>query len=160
MTFSSQGGQRILGSLVRLRSPDVAFAFLDAYHGVAPLQPERSLFARTELSVETQDPSQPNGKAVQAAAVYQLNPCRLSPGSQPLADGDWRRSLTERPPLFDRLTEKQRAYILKLSSVGSRTIVPIDLKLYRELISLELVADKGRRLALTMLGQEVARFIK
>jgi hypothetical protein len=33
------------------------------------------------------------------------------------------------------------------------------MELYRELMKLELVVDKGRRLALSKLGQEVARYL-
>lgn len=57
--------------------------------------------------------------------------------------------------LSEQLTEKQRSYVVKLGKCSGRDIVPIDLNLYRELLKLELVVDKGRRLALTPLGQNV-----
>ena len=60
------------------------------------------------------------------------------------------------PPVTTQLTEKQITYILKLGAVKGRDIVPInDLTLYRELMKLELIVDKGRRLALSSLGKEV-----
>ncbi len=55
------------------------------------------------------------------------------------------------------LTEKQRLYIQKLGTTTGRKIVPIDLTLYRELMKLNLIEDKGRRVALTKLGTEVFR---
>ncbi len=55
------------------------------------------------------------------------------------------------------LTERQEAYIKKLGKSTGREIVPIDLPLYRELMNLELIVDKGRRLALSKLGHEVYR---
>jgi hypothetical protein len=65
--------------------------------------------------------------------------------------------------IYSRLTAKQKAYIQRLGlSTGrskGREIVPIDLGLYRELMHLEIVVDKGRRLALTELGQELCRML-
>lgn len=54
------------------------------------------------------------------------------------------------------LTPRQSTYVKRLSQITGREIVPIDLDLYRELLKLELIIDKGRRLALTKLGKEVA----
>lgn len=153
IAFSSSGAQKVEGALVSLRSPELALAVLDAYHGVAPGRPEAGLYARGVVEV-----SAASGRV--EAAVYEMNPRRLSPGARPIADADWRASLAQKAPLYARLTERQKAYVLKLGSAGARAVVPIDLQLYRELLSLELVADKGRRLALTSLGQEVARMLK
>lgn len=55
------------------------------------------------------------------------------------------------------LTEKQASYIKRLNHTSGREIIPIDLNLYRELMKLELIVDKGRRLALSKLGKEVAK---
>lgn len=57
--------------------------------------------------------------------------------------------------ILDLLTEKQIAYIKKLGQTKGRNSVPIDLNLYRDLVKLQLVVDKGRRLALSKLGSEV-----
>lgn len=55
-----------------------------------------------------------------------------------------------------QLTDKQRSYVLKLGAARARDIVPIqDLNLYRELLKLEMIVDKGRRLALSQLGRQV-----
>lgn len=57
------------------------------------------------------------------------------------------------------LTEKQKDYILRLGRVSGREIIPIDLPLYRELMNLEIIVDKGRRLALSKLGHEIYRYL-
>jgi hypothetical protein len=61
--------------------------------------------------------------------------------------------------IIDKLTERQKIYIQKLAQAKGREIVPVDMALYRELMSLELIVDKGRRLALTRLGSEVSLFL-
>ena len=66
---------------------------------------------------------------------------------------------TEWPSIVNQLTERQSSYIRKLSQTTGRDIVPIDLDLYRELMKLNLIVDKGRRLALSKLGKEIARFL-
>lgn len=58
--------------------------------------------------------------------------------------------------LMHELTPRQTTYVKRLSQVTGREIVPIDLDLYRELLKLGLIVDKGRRLALSKLGKEVA----
>jgi hypothetical protein len=57
--------------------------------------------------------------------------------------------------LSRRLTDRQRQYIVKLGHITGRKILPIDLGLYRELMKMQLIEDKGRRVALTKLGSEV-----
>lgn len=58
-------------------------------------------------------------------------------------------------PKIDKLSDRQKAYISKLGSCSGREIVPIDIDLYRELMKLEIIVDKGRRLALSKLGHEI-----
>ena len=60
---------------------------------------------------------------------------------------------------YEVLTDGQRQYILRLGATSGREIVPIDMKLYRELLNLEMIVDKGRRLALSKLGHEVFRYL-
>ncbi|MNY36180.1 hypothetical protein D3C86_1706530 [compost metagenome] len=76
-----------------------------------------------------------------------------------IAGGDWRKSIEEQPVLTAKLTERQVTYIQRLGKTTGREIIPIDLPLYRELMNLELIVDKGRRLALSKLGQEVYRHL-
>ncbi len=54
------------------------------------------------------------------------------------------------------LSSRQASYVKKLGQISGRDILPIDLDLYRELMKLGLIIDKGRRLALTDLGKKVA----
>lgn len=61
--------------------------------------------------------------------------------------------------LTAKLSLEQVLYLRKLSSATGRQVVPINLRLYRELLNLELIVDKGRRLALSKLGHEVIRFL-
>ena len=79
--------------------------------------------------------------------------------AQKIMGGDWKASLLREPALTEKLTERQRLYVQRLGSTQGREIVPIDLGLYRELMNLELIVDKGRRLALSKLGQEVFRYL-
>ena len=151
--FTYSAERSIDGTLVKLKSPEAAFAILDAYQGCSPLDRERSLFWREPVEAVDEH------GAARSAFAYVLNPDRTPSNARVIEDGDWRRSWAEKPPLIARLSDRQRNYLLKLSSSGARAIVPIDLKLYRELVAFELVVDKGRRLALTSLGQEVARFL-
>jgi hypothetical protein len=54
------------------------------------------------------------------------------------------------------LSSRQANYVKKLGQISGRDILPIDLDLYRELMKLGLIIDKGRRLALTELGKKIA----
>ena len=53
------------------------------------------------------------------------------------------------------LSEQQKNYIIKLGGSRGRDVVPINLGLYRELMQLDLIVDKGRRLALTKRGKDI-----
>lgn len=151
--FLNRGTARVEGRLVTLKNHDVLQVLLDQFHSHHPADPAQGLFLREEIVVELTD-SDPV-----RSFVYTMNPEKLPANAKLIEDGNWQRSLTERPPLLSVLTERQRAYIQKLGNSSGRDIVPIDLKLYRELLNLEIVVDKGRRLALTSLGQEVYRFL-
>ena len=100
--------------------------------------------------------SLPTSGEIDDAQIYFFNPKKLSAKAVRIAGGIWQDSLAENPPLTEQLTEKQKSYVLKLGSIRGREILPInDLPLYRELMKLELIVDKGRRLALSSLGKEV-----
>jgi hypothetical protein len=88
-----------------------------------------------------------------------LNPEKVNSDVKYIENGDWQKALTEKPPIPKKLNERQRNYIQKLGKSSGRDTVPLDLALYRELMNLELVIDKGRRIALTKLGQEVYRYL-
>jgi gamma-glutamylcyclotransferase (GGCT)/AIG2-like uncharacterized protein YtfP len=141
------------GVLLEMTAPDLLYKLLDEYHGVSVLTPEKSLFFKTNVEVQLND-----GETV-SAVTYAMNPAKLPPQAEYLPNGDWHSSLKERPAMPDVLSDKQSTYIRRLGASTGREIVPIDLALYRELMKLELIVDKGRRLALTKLGKEVYRFL-
>lgn len=148
------GGELVPGQLVELRASELLLNLMDEFHGFNQQDPEKSLYSREEVEVH------PEGSSDSVKAwVYFLNPSKLPKNSEKIVDGDWQRSMQDRPTLTSQLSEKQVNYIHKLGKSSGREIVPIDLTLYRELMNLELIVDKGRRLALTKLGQEVYRHL-
>lgn len=147
-----QGTERIAGQILELEAPALLEELLDRFHGVHPHDPTKSLFYPKEVEVRCLDGLVP-------ATVYFMNPDRLSPTAQPIPGGDWKSMLQQRPILLEKLNDKQKQYILRLGATKGREIIPIDLALYRELVNLEIIVDKGRRLALTKLGHEVYRYL-
>lgn len=148
------GGDLVPGQLVEMKGSELLIGLLDEFYGYNRMDPEKSLYTREEVDVY------PEGSSVSVKAwVYFLSPLKLPVNATVIHGGDWQRSLEDQPALTDRLTEKQTAYIQKLGKSSGREIVPIDLTLYRELMNLELIVDKGRRLALSRLGQEVFRHL-
>ena len=141
---------QITGQLVELKHDETLLALMDTLHGVNMSQPAKGLHVRSTARVVK------TSGEIDEAQVYFFNPKKLTAKAQRISMGEWQESLTLNPPLTEQLTEKQKTYVLKLGSVKGRDIVPInDLKLYRELMKLELIVDKGRRLALSSLGKEV-----
>ncbi len=100
-----------------------------------------------------------SGKTEMAQAYF-LNPLQLNKTLKRAVSLNWVEEMRVNPPLPQQLTLEQRSYLTRLSRVSGREIIPIDLKLYRELINLEMIVDKGRRLALSKLGHEVVRFLE
>ncbi|MBV2167583.1 MAG: gamma-glutamylcyclotransferase [Bdellovibrio sp.] len=148
------GSDLVPGQLVELKGSDLLVSLLDEFFGFNRQDPEKSLYSREEVDVFPEGASQPV-----KAWVYFLNPLKMPVNASVIPGGDWKRSLEEQPSLTSRLTEKQVTYIQRLGRSTGREIVPIDLNLYRELMNLELIVDKGRRLALSKLGQEVYKHL-
>lgn len=149
----NQGHDSISGQLITVKSSELLINLLDEFHGVNRMEPAKSLYFRIEKSVRLEDGSQTT------AWVYVLSPEKLPTTATKIEGGDWQKSLATQPALTDKLTERQRNYVLRLGASIGREIVPIDLPLYRELMNLELIVDKGRRLALSKLGHEVYRYL-
>lgn len=148
------GADLVPGQLVELNGSDLLIALLDEFHGFNRLDPDKSLCTREEVEVF------PEGLSESVKAwVYFVNPLKLPVNAQVISGGDWMKSIEEQPVLTSKLTERQVTYIQRLGKTTGREIVPIDLALYRELMNLELIVDKGRRLALSKLGQEVYRHL-
>jgi gamma-glutamylcyclotransferase (GGCT)/AIG2-like uncharacterized protein YtfP len=147
------GNDSIPGQLAHFSSStDLLISLLDEFHGFNRMDETKSLYIRKEVDVRTD-------QGIVKAWSYLLSPSKLPKTSNKIEGGDWVASLQQEPVLTDKLTERQRAYILRLGSSQGREIVPIDLSLYRELMNLEMIVDKGRRLALSKLGQEVFRYL-
>jgi gamma-glutamylcyclotransferase (GGCT)/AIG2-like uncharacterized protein YtfP len=142
--------QAIQGQLIELRVDDTLLALMDTLHGVKVNDPAKGLHYRAKAQV-----TKASGQ-VDLVEVYFFNPKKLTSKAKVIAHGHWKQSLQDEQPLPLQLSEKQKTYVLKLGAVKGRDIVPInDLALYRELMKLDLIVDKGRRLALSSLGKEV-----
>lgn len=143
---------KIRGQVVELNSHDLMVSLLDGFYGYSSLDPAKSLHFRELGEAELL-----MGEKVECW-VYYLNPKKLPTTARLISDGDW-ESQIQGPKFADQLTERHRHYIRKLGAATGREVVPIDLPLYRELMNLELIVDKGRRLALSKFGQEVCRYL-
>ena len=147
------GHDVIEGSLMTLCDSDVLVQLLDQFHGVDFFDEKRSMHVRKQVPVKT-------ASGDEIAWVYFIHPDKLPKTAKIISDGNWQKSLQESPPLTTKLNEKQKHYLGKLSAITGREILPInDLNLYRELMKLELIVDKGRRVALSKLGHEVCRYL-
>lgn len=153
ISANNEHPDRVPGAIVHLAAPEVAFHILDEFHGVSLLAPEKSLFFKETTFAETIDGEK------KECFIYSMNRAKLPKGAQRIEAGDWLNNFTNQPALPTTLTERQATYIRKLSQSSGRDIVPIDITLYRELMKLDLIVDKGRRLALSKLGLEVARYL-
>lgn len=152
--YVAEGGDLVPGELVTVRGPDVLWRLLEDFHGVQPMTPNASLFQRITRSVFNE-----SGTELGQAHVFCVDSQMVDRKWCRILGGNWRRDLNHYPPLPERMTDRQKGYIRRLGRSTGREIVPIDLDLYRELMKLELIVDKGRRLALSSLGRELLRFL-
>ena len=148
------GSDLVPGQLMELKGSELLKTLLDEFYGFNPLDPEQSLYSKEEVDVYVEGSSEPV-----KAYTYFLNPLKLPVNAALIPGGDWKKSIEDQPALTSKLTEKQMTYIQRLGRSTGREIVPIDLALYLELMNIELIVDKGRRLALSKLGQEVFRHL-
>lgn len=150
-----EGQLSIQGQLLELSGDETLLALLDTFHGLNSKDIAKGLHYRKTVSVSKSD------KSVVESEVYFYNPKKITSKMELIVDGIWEDNLKNQPPLTDTMTDRQKSYVLKLGEVKGRDIVPInDLTLYRELMKLELIVDKGRRLALSSLGKEVYNHLK
>ncbi|MGE0763585.1 MAG: gamma-glutamylcyclotransferase [Bdellovibrionales bacterium] len=152
--YLSQGTDRIPGQLVTLRGPDLLWRLLEEFHAVHPTHPERGLYQRLTREVVLV-----NSEERLLATVFAVSESQVNSSWGPVLAGDWRLCLKTTPALPERMTPRQKNYIQRLGRSTGREIIPIDLDLYRELMKLQLIVDKGRRLALSPLGREVLRYL-
>ncbi len=148
--YLDHGTDEILGQLFELKIDETLLTLMDSFHGVHFSDLAKGVHQRILKTVK-----KVSGQ-LEMAHVYIFNSKKLPKNAQIISGGAWKESLVENPPLPEILSEKQKTYILKLGAAKGREIVPIqDLSLYRELMKLELIVDKGRRLALSSLGKDV-----
>lgn len=150
-----QGEDLIPGQVLELKTSDLLLAMLDEFFGYHPMLPEKSLYLRQETQAFTE-----GGTLSETVWAYCLNPKKLPMTATEIQGGNWMQDMKNNSLWTERLNPRQRAYIQKLGAASGRDITPInDMSLYRELMGLELIVDKGRRLALSKLGQEVFRYL-
>ena len=150
-----RGEDLVPGQVLQLRGSDLLMAMLDEFFGYNPSQPEKSLYFRQEAQAMTE-----GGAETETVWAYYLNPKKLPSTAVVIDGGNWMQNMKTLPLLTEKLSPRQCAYIQKLGAASGRDIIPInDMTLYRELMGLELIVDKGRRLALSKLGQEVHRYL-
>ncbi len=140
------------GQLLELEASPIFFKLLDEFHGFSPLIPEKSLYWRSPIIVDCES------EQVEAE-IYSLNPAKLPRNAKLIEKGDWKMRLSQQPAITKSLSSTQAEFVQKLGDSGGRDILPIDLEVYRQLMKLDLIVDKGRRLALTKLGKEVYRYL-
>lgn len=146
------GQDTIRGQLLELEASDLMWHLLDGFFGFNSQDPSKSIFLKECIYIMV-------GDQMMQAWAYVLNKEKCNNQMQFIEGGDWEGAMKDIPPLTEKLTEKQRNYVLKLGGSSGREIVPIDLNLYRELLSLEIIVDKGRRLALSKLGVELYKML-
>lgn len=154
LVVATESGSWIEGTLYDLEAPESFWPVMDELLGFNPMVPDKSLIQRSEVPVKIDNFAQ------STAFTYGINPKKIVAAHKKITDCDWKKDLISRPPVIEGLQERQRDYIKKLSRSKGRDIVPIKLDLYRELMNLEIIVDKGRRLALTPLGKEAVLFTR
>lgn len=147
-----EGHDEIPGSLVELKSADLMIPLLDEFFGASIFDPAKGLHFREMVEATCE------GSEATKCWVYYLNPKKLPAQSKKIETHQWDQILHS-PKFLDQLSDRQKMYIRRLGKITGREVVPVDLPLYRELMSLELIVDKGRRLALSKFGQEVYRYL-
>lgn len=150
--FSSIGDHQIFGTVYELKDSDIFWSVMDEAHGVHLLDPIKSLHHRIRIKIATDS-------GVSEAWVYEINTLKLGKALLRYEGSNWLEHFKSNPPLTSQLTDSQKHYIKKLAQSSGRDIVKIDISLYRELMKLGLIVDKGRRLALSSLGKEVCRYL-
>lgn len=152
----TSSGDLIPGQILEIQGSELLGHLLDEFHGCSMLQPEKGLHFRKQIQAQIQK----QGEQISVACdVYSLNPSKLPKDAVQIPGGDWKPYFCTKKALPGQLSERQRQYVQKLGVSSGREIVPIDLPLYRELMNLGLIVDKGRRLALSALGKEVFRYL-
>lgn len=151
---TQETSQMVPGDMISCTKSDLLLSLLDEFHGFSFKTPEKSLFLRVMTDVYLDDGS------VEKAYVYSINPLKLPKTARLIQNGNWMEDFSLNPPMTEKLKDREKEYIRKLGNSSGRDIVPIQLELYRGLMNMGIIVDKGRRLALSKLGQEVFRYLE
>lgn len=146
--------QMVSGELITRQRSEILLSLLDEFHGFSFKTPEKSLFLRILTDVYMEDGS------TKKAYVYSINPLKLPKTATLIESGDWAEDFANNPPMTEKLKDREKEYIRKLGNSSGRDIVPIQLELYRELMNMGIIVDKGRRLALSKFGKEVFKYLE
>jgi hypothetical protein len=141
-----------VGELLTLKAPDLLFKLMDEFHGLSPLDPAKGVYRRQISKVLV-------GDEFFEAEVYMINENKLPVDAELIADGNWQRELEARPSLSNLLSDRHKSFLKKLGETKGRQVIPYDLNLSRDLMKMDLIVDKGRRLALSNLGKEVFKYL-
>lgn len=147
------GLNSVEGLLLNVSANDIFLTILDEVMGFSPQNEVSSIHLRRLIKVKLNDGAEVEAYAYVANLEHPKIAFKIVP------NGQWQKVTELNPPIPHRLNDKQKNYISRLAKTSGREIIPIDLPLYRELMNLELVIDKGRRIALTKLGQDVYRYL-
>lgn len=145
------GSDRILGWCVEILEGGNLVPLMDAFFGLGGSA--KSPFRRVNFEAFSLSGGSLGHHLTYSTAAEAVR------GMPPILNGDWNGDMAHNEPLPETMSLRQKEYIRKLGRSTGRDIVPIDLELYRELMKLGLIIDKGRRLALTPLGREVFRHL-
>jgi len=148
----AEGQDLVTGELVTLNAPRLFFHLLDEFQGVSANFPEKGLHLKRQLTVQTDQ-----GPTV--VTCYFMNPTKLPREAILVPDGDWQSAMAKGAPRTVDLTQKHIEYLRKLGQIKGRGAMPYDLNLSRELMKMDMIVDKGRRLALSKLGKDVIRYL-
>jgi gamma-glutamylcyclotransferase (GGCT)/AIG2-like uncharacterized protein YtfP len=142
----------VSGEVIEFTDSSEASETLDRIHSVFPDRPERSYYVKSAMSAVV-------GGGAETAFVYHLPISKVPKSAERIQNGDWQKYLAEHTPLPSRLNSEERRWLRHMGDTSHRTAVKLPLAVYRQLVSLSLIVDNGRRLALTPLGREVYRFV-
>lgn len=155
--IDAQNRDIIPGQILEIQGSELLGHLLDEFHGCSLLRPEKGLHFRKQILAYPRQMA--DGVKATECDVYSLNPSKLPKDAIYIEGGNWQTHFSIDKTLPEQLTERQKQYVQKLGSTAGRDIVPIDLPLYRELMNLGLIVDKGRRVALSSLGKEIFRYL-
>lgn len=142
----------IAGELINVDAPELVHKIMDDFHGIHNGQPEKGLHFKESVQANT-------SAGTVSAGIYYLNPTKLPKSAQHIVNGDWQAAFKSASRVQDLLTQDQIQYMRKLAAIKGRQSHSYDLETARQLMKLEIVVDKGRRLALTRLGKDVLRYL-